>query len=87
MGGEMCVAFLREFRRSGNDNVLARCGMDQMVPFTKYGPRFRNHRRLMAGALASTAIQAYQPLMQTCTHGFLLRILDEPEKFRTHIRR
>lgn len=58
-----------------------------MVAFTRYGDQMRRQRKLMQRALGSITIPKYHPLLETETHWFLKRVLEDPADYVSPIRR
>lgn len=61
--------------------------MKNLVPLTRYGPRFQSQRRLMHSVLSTSAIDGWQPAVVQETGILLRQILEHPEGYAAHINR
>nr|BED43020.1 cytochrome P450 monooxygenase [Trametes versicolor] len=61
-------------------------GLDWLFGSTPYGSWWRRQRKLFHRHFNSKAILPYRPIQEQEVHRFVLRIMQEPEKFLEHIR-
>lgn len=64
-----------------------RCNMGELVPLTRYGPRFKLERKLMNQVLSTSAINNWQPAVMKETLILLQQMLETPDEYVAHIRR
>ncbi|KAH9943938.1 cytochrome P450 [Amylocystis lapponica] len=55
-------------------------------PLAPYGPRHREYRKIIMGALTPRKVPALQNIHVQKSHVFMHRLLTQPEHFRDHIR-
>ena len=55
------------------------------VPFTKYGDRWRQGRKVLDRGLRPGAAAAYRPMEEERVRVLLTRLLASPKEFQAHI--
>ncbi|KIP03841.1 hypothetical protein PHLGIDRAFT_25923 [Phlebiopsis gigantea 11061_1 CR5-6] len=63
------------------------CGMKNLVPLTRYGPRFRQERKLMSSVLSNSAVGVWKPAIMKENAILLRSMLETPADYSLHIRR
>ncbi|KAI0705410.1 CyP450 monooxygenase [Earliella scabrosa] len=61
-------------------------GSDLNFAFYPYGPRWQLHRRAFQPHFVPEAIKKYRPIQVACARAFLRRLLNDPSRFKDHIR-
>lgn len=85
MAGELFV-FRLSFAAI-DTNYSQRCGMQKIAPLTRFGTTLRKQRKLMQRALNPRAITRYEHIQEREISLLLDRLLVEPQRFASHIRR
>lgn len=67
-------------------NVQLRTGTDLSFALMPYGDRWRRHRRAFWQHFRPQAIIEYQAVQRTMAGKFLLKVLQNPTRFKEHIR-
>ncbi|EJD05112.1 cytochrome P450 [Fomitiporia mediterranea MF3/22] len=60
-------------------------GWELILPFLRYGPRFRKHRRIVHQHFGPTSIANFRSIQERETRKFLNRLLTNPDMFLNHI--
>ncbi|KAF8656961.1 hypothetical protein AX16_002316 [Volvariella volvacea WC 439] len=61
-------------------------GWDFAFAFMKYGPSWRDHRKIVTQSFRPSVVTRFAPHVLKSTHTFLRSILAEPDDYRYHVR-
>ncbi|KAG7095910.1 hypothetical protein E1B28_006595 [Marasmius oreades] len=62
------------------------CGIEKLVPLSKYDATFKSQRRHIQHTIGTRVIPTYYPLIQSQTLTVLRSLVDTPEDYVTHLR-
>ncbi|KAL0563837.1 hypothetical protein V5O48_018225 [Marasmius crinis-equi] len=62
------------------------CGVEKLIPFSKYNETFKSQRRHIQQTIGSRVIPSYHPLIQNQTLHTLKCLINSPEEYTQHFR-